>query len=128
MGFMNAVLGTATEVSAEDVAEELGNVLLKQEKVRMSFRAVRDLYVFTNWRIIIVDKQGIRGRKVECLTIPYRSITAFSVETAGTLDLDSELKFWIAGSSTPMERSLGKGANIQKIQRLIAMSMAAVGT
>ena len=31
-------------------------------------------------------------------SIPSKSITHFSIETAGTFDLDAELKIWISGT------------------------------
>jgi len=53
---------------------------------------IRALFVFTNKRLILVDKQGLTGNKVEYHSLPYRIITHFSVETAGHFDLDAELK------------------------------------
>jgi hypothetical protein len=55
------------------------------------------MYVFTNKRLILIDKQGITGRKVDYHSIPYRAITQFKIETAGHFDLDAELKIWISG-------------------------------
>ena len=40
---------------------------------------------------MLVDKQGLTGSKVEYHSVPYRSITHLSIETAGTFDLDAEL-------------------------------------
>ena len=53
---------------------------------------IRDLFVFTNKRLILVDKQGLTGNKVEYHSLPYRTITHSRVETAGHFDLDAELK------------------------------------
>jgi hypothetical protein len=55
------------------------------------------MYVFTNKRLILIDKQGMTGRKVDYHSIPYRAITQFKIETAGHFDLDAELKIWISG-------------------------------
>ena len=53
--------------------------------------------VFTNKRIIAVNVQGVTGKKKDFTTLPYKKIQAFSVETAGVLDLDSELEMWFSG-------------------------------
>ncbi|WP_082816984.1 PH domain-containing protein [Anaerosporomusa subterranea] len=57
-----------------------------------------------------------------CLPTPqyltYRSITHFSIETAGHFDLDAELKKWVSGSPTPIERKFNKSLNIYR-KRLI---------
>jgi hypothetical protein len=58
---------------------------------------VRDGVVFTNKRIFAINVQGITGKKKDFTSLPYSKIQAFSVETAGVLDLDSELELWFAG-------------------------------
>ena len=124
MGLFSAITGNAADISAEEAANSLEGVLAPGEAVEIAFKLVRDMYVFTNWRIVMVDKQGMTGRKVEYLSIPYRAITSFSIETAGTFDVESELKIWISGRAEPLERTLNKGANIQGIQQAIAASLA----
>jgi len=57
---------------------------------------------------LLVNKQSITGKKVEYHSIPYKNIRHFSIETAGTFDMDSELKLWIAGSSQPLEKNSAK--------------------
>jgi len=68
----------------------------------------------------MVDIQGMTGSKVDYMSIPYRSITRFSVETAGTFDLDSELKIWVSGSDSPIAKTLKKGTDVRGIQRALA--------
>ena len=60
------------------------------------------------------------GRRVEYLSLPYGSITRFSVETTGTFDRDSELKIWISGEHKPIEREFRKGADILSVQQTLA--------
>ena len=62
-----------------------------------SFRTVRDMVMFTNKRIIAVNVQGITGKKKDYTSLPYSKIQAFSVESAGTFDLDAELELWFSG-------------------------------
>ena len=82
---------------------------------------MRDVYIFTTKRLILVDKQGLTGRKVEYLSVPYRAITRFSVETAGHFDLDAELKIWISSTAEQtLKRTFNKSANIYQIQKLLA--------
>lgn len=91
--------------------------------MQVAFRILRDLIVFTDRRLILVDKQGLTGRKVSYLTVPYRAITSFSVETAGSFDLDSELAIWVSGRPEPIRKTLKRGANILAIQQAIAASI-----
>ncbi|WP_431311020.1 PH domain-containing protein [Methylobacterium nigriterrae] len=71
----------------------------------------------------LVNRQGITGRKVEYLTVPYRSIASLYVETAWSFDLDSELKIWIPGRSEPTQRTPGRRADTMSIQQTIAASL-----
>ncbi|MDQ0270947.1 PH domain-containing protein [Cytobacillus purgationiresistens] len=124
MGFLNGLLGNASTVSNEEVQSELGPVLIPGEEVDAAFKLVRDLIVFTNNRLILVDKQGITGKKTEYHTIPYKSISHYSVETAGRFDLDSELKIWISGAQLPaISKQFGKNSSINDIQKLMAAAV-----
>lgn len=76
--------------------------------------------VFTDKRLILVDKQGVTGKKVEYHSIPYKSITHFSVESAGHFDLDAELKIWISGTNEPISKEFKKDKNIYDVQRTLA--------
>ena len=61
------------------------------------YQSMRDFVVFTDKRIISVNVQGITGSKKDFSSLPYSKIQAFSVETAGTLDMDSELEIYFSG-------------------------------
>jgi len=123
MGLLDGLLGHGSDLAPGEVDRQLAGVLTQGESVRIAFRVLRDLMVFTDRRLILIDKQGMTGRKVEYLTVPYRAITAFSVETAGSFDMDSELKVWVSGRPDPIERTLKRGADVMGIQQAIAASL-----
>ena len=75
----------------------LAPLLVDGETVLSAYSTVRDFVVFTNKRIIAVNVQGLTGKKKDFSTLPYSKIQAFSVETAGTFDLDAELEIWFSG-------------------------------
>ncbi len=60
------------------------------------------------------------GSKVEYHSIPYKSITHFSVETAGTFDLDAELKIWISSTAAPIQKKFNKNLSIYEVQSVLA--------
>ncbi len=78
------------------------------------------MFIFTNKRLILVDKQGMTARKIEYHSIPYKAITHFSIETAGNFDLDAELKIWISGTQLPIEKQFNKSLNIYELQSVLA--------
>ena len=116
----NAIFGTASEVDSESLTKKIEPMLVDGELIVGAFKLVRDLVVFTDRRLILVDKQGVTGKKTDYHSVPYRSISQFSIETAGNLDVDSELKVWIGSSSTPIKKEFRRGTNMVAVQKLLA--------
>jgi len=115
-----ALFGNATEVSSQELSKELAPVLVEGETVLKAFRVLRDMFVFTEKRLILIDKQGVTGKKVEYHSIPYRAITHFTVETPGTFDMDAEMKIYLSGNSVPIVREFKKGTDIVAVQKVLA--------
>ncbi|MBM3819832.1 MAG: PH domain-containing protein [Acidimicrobiia bacterium] len=120
MGLLSALLGNAWEADIEDVEQALEKILAADERVERAFRVVRDLLIFTNRRFIIVDRQGVTGKKTTYDSIPYRAIAHFAVETAGHFDLESELKVWISGTDQPIQKTFARGNAILEVQKALA--------
>lgn len=90
--------GSFLKLKADNAYSQIASdLLVPGEAVVASFKALRDGVVFTNKRIIAVNVQGITGKKKDFTSLPYSKIVAFSVETAGTFDLDAELELWFSG-------------------------------
>lgn len=120
MGIFDELLGNASEVDVENVREEFAPILADEESIALAYKVIRDMYIFTNKRLILIDKQGITGSKVEYHSIPYKSISHFSVETAGHFDMDSELRLYISSSQEPVKKELKKGTDVVGIQKTLA--------
>jgi hypothetical protein len=112
--------GNASEIDARGIQKDLEAILVDGEHVVKAFRIIRDMFVFTDKRLILIDKQGITGKKAEYHSIPYKSISHFSVETAGTFDLDAEMKIYISGNMNPIQREFKRGSNITEVQKTLA--------
>ncbi len=117
---LQGLFGNATEVNARELEQELAATLIEGETIIKGFRIIRDLIIFTDKRLILIDKQGMTGKKVEYHSILYKSISHFSVETGGTLDLDAELKIYISGNAMPIKREFKKGTDIAGVQKMLA--------
>ena len=118
MSIFNNLMGNATEKSVEKTTEDLSGILFEGEIVEKSYKNFRDLFVFTNARLILVDKQGLTGNKVSYYCIPYKSITHFVTETAGTFDLDAELKIFVSNGEV-IEKEFKKGSHINDINKTL---------
>lgn len=123
MGLLDAIMGNATEVDLEELKQELQPILADNEQLSLAYKLIRDMFVFTDKRLILIDKQGVTGKKVSYLSIPYKSITFFEVETAGRFDMDAELKIYISGQKDPLVKELKKGTDVVGIQRTMANHM-----
>jgi PH (Pleckstrin Homology) domain-containing protein len=120
MGLLSGLMGNASEVDAAKLQTEFAQVLTEGERIEKAFQLIRDMFVFTDKRLIFVNRQGLTGSKVEYQSIPYRSITRFSIETAGTFDLDAELKIWLTGNPTPVQLQFNKKLSIYAVQSVLA--------
>ena len=86
MGFFSEMMGNASEIDINEIREDYAKFLASGERIEHAYRLIRDLFIFTDKRLILVDVQGLTGKKTEYLSIPYKSITHFSIETAGHFD------------------------------------------
>jgi hypothetical protein len=121
MGFFSGLLGNAGEVSQEQLMKDYGKLLIDSETIELGFKLIRDTFIFTNKRLILIDKQGITGSKTEYRSITYKSISRFSVETAGTFDLEAELKIWISSEAEPsIRKQFNKSVNVYDVQKVLA--------
>ncbi|MEP2281222.1 PH domain-containing protein [Maribacter sp.] len=121
MGLLNKILGNASEVSAEQLLNKYGRLLVDGEQIELGFSLLRDVFMFTNKRLILIDIQGITGSKVEYKSLPYKNISRFSLETSGTFDLDAELKIWISSENVPsVSKKFNKSIDVYEVQRYLA--------
>jgi hypothetical protein len=121
MGLFSALLGNAGAVDKEQLAKDYGLLLIEGEEIQLGFKLVRDTFIFTTKRLILIDKQGITGSKTEYKSVSYKSISRFSIETAGTFELDAELKIWISGELQPsIKKQFNKSVNVYDVQNVLA--------
>ncbi|MFM7341202.1 MAG: PH domain-containing protein [Betaproteobacteria bacterium] len=120
MGLLDGVMGNASKIDNSKIQQEFSQILAHGERVEHAYQLIRDYFVFTDKRFVLVDKQGITGSKTEYHSIPYRSITHFSIETAGTFDLDAELKIWISSTAEPIKKQFNKRLSIYEVQSVLA--------
>ena len=121
MGFFSALLGNAGSVTQEELLQKFGQLLIEGEEIELGFKLIRDTFIFTSKRLIVVDVQGLTGSKIEYKSILYKSISKFSIETAGTFDLDAELKIWVSSEATPsIKKQFNKSINVYEVQKLLA--------
>jgi len=125
MGMFSGILDNAAEADAEQIQKKFDEIFIPEEKVQAAFVLVRDTFIFTDKRLVLVNVRGTSGKnkKSEYLSIPYKSIRCFSVETAGNFNHNTELKVWLYGDHLPaVSKKIKeeKGIDIVSLQRTLA--------
>jgi hypothetical protein len=113
-------LFSASDLDIDKAGVEFQEVLLSGEKILAAFRHIRDPVLLTDRRLIYVNVQGLTGSKVEHLSVPWRSVVRFSVESAGSFDLDTDMKIWVSGRTDAIEVKISRKSDPLKVQRVMA--------
>ena len=117
--FENADFLKLKQVDNSTYEDRLMPLFAPGEEIVASFRTVRDGVVFTNKRVITINVQGLTGKKTDYSSLPYKKVQAFSIETSGVFDLDSELELWF--SSLGLIRfEFTAGADVARICSVIS--------
>ena len=117
--FTNGSVFKLSPANPQEIGPQVVELLIPGEQIVASFKSVRDFVVFTDKRLVAVNVQGITGKKRDFTSLPYSKIQAFSVETAGTFDLDAELDLWFSGMGKVRLEFKGQ-VDIRGIGRMIA--------
>ena len=117
--FQNASYLKLMEVDTAKGARQVDGMLIPGESVVACFKGVRDSVVFTNKRVIAINVQGITGKKTDYTSLPYSKVQAFSIETAGLVDLDSELHLWFSGVGM-VRFEFARGVDVKRLSTYIA--------
>ena len=116
--FQNGTFVKLGPVDPNSLASELEPLLIQGEEVHLTFKGMRDSVVFTNKRLISINVQGLTGKKRDYTSLPLNKVQAWSVETAGTFDLDSELDLWFSGLGRVRLEFKGS-VDIRRISQLV---------
>lgn len=117
--FNNASFVKLRPVNDNAFEKMVAPILVNGEEIVRCFQSIRDGVVFTNKRIIAINVQGLTGKKRDFTSLPYNKIQAFSVETAGVFDLDSELDLWFSGMGRIRLEFIG-AADVAHLCKLIS--------
>ena len=120
MGIFTAAAKTTNMQETKKFHSEYGQLLVDGEIIEAGFVVLRDTFLFTNKRLILIDIQGISGKQIEYISVPYSKIMKFSIQTGGSFDLNAELKLWLGSDSIPLEKHFSKDINVYEVQKILA--------
>lgn len=117
--FNNAAFIKLKPTNDDAFVSNISPIFIKDESILGTYKGIRDGIVFTTHRIIAINIQGITGKKKDFTSLPYSKIQTFSIETAGILDLDSELELWFSGLGK-VKLEFSNRANVSEIAKIIS--------
>ena len=117
--FNNAAFIKLKPVDDNAFTNLISPIFVTVESILGTYKGIRDGVVFTTHRIIAINVQGITGKKKDFTSLPYSKIQSFSIETAGTFDLDSELELWFSGLGK-VKLEFSTQANVSEIAKIIS--------
>ncbi|MCQ2200712.1 MAG: PH domain-containing protein [Bacteroidales bacterium] len=120
--FNNGSFCKLKKVDNASMADKITPLLIEGEEIISSYKAIRDFVIFTNKRLITANVQGITGSKKDLTSLPYKKISVYSIETAGTFDLDCELELYFSGVGK-IKLEFSGSTDIIEIGKLIASYM-----
>jgi len=66
-------------LSRDGIDRESCSYIDKEEDILLAFRSKRDIGIFTNKRIILIDRKGLRGFRKSIYAIKYESISSYAL-------------------------------------------------
>ena len=116
---LNSNFADLKEISTDEIRKEIFDLLIENERVIAQYKTIRDQVVFTTKRIFVVNVQGITGKKVSYYSYPYSKVQYFGIQTAGLLDIDSELELAFSDGNV-LSFDFKSRVDIRKLSTIIA--------
>ena len=107
------------QIDLSKVRKEVFDFLVADEDLIQAFETIRDQVIFTTKRILVINVQGITGKKKSYISYPYSKVQYFGIETAGVLDIDSEL-ILAFNDGSKLSFDFKSNVDITKISKCIA--------
>lgn len=119
MSLLHNIMGNASEMNQSDAMQLISEFIVEGEEIVVAYKLIRDKIIFTTERLVLVDIQGITGSKVSFTSYAYSSIKSFTMESAGTFDLDCEIKLHAAGIGE-ISLKFSKGTDLKPIYKYLS--------
>jgi len=110
------------EAASPSDARELGGHLVEGEKVHAAFASAVGAVLFTERRILLVQREHLLEEKIEATSWPWRELRHFAIqESAGGRAM---LRLWLGDDPQPLHLRAGSGTDLRPLQDLLVSKIA----
>lgn len=94
--------------------------LVEGEGVDAAFVSATGLILFTQWRILIVQREHLLDERIETASYPYRELRHFSITEVKGAESRSFVRIWLGAEPQPLHLRASAGTDLGALQRLLA--------
>lgn len=116
--FQNGTIFKLKKEENDTISQNVNDVLVSGETIIGKYKGLRGYVLFTDKRIIVFNIQGTATKKQEFISMPYKSINVFSVETPEILGIDGAIEVCFSGLGKARFEFIGT-SDLIKIGELI---------
>lgn len=106
-------------IQISEIRPEVKELLVEGEEIICAFKTIRDQVIFTDNRIFVVNVKGLTGKKIAYFSYPYSKVQYYGIETAGFMDIDSELILTFSNGRV-LQFDFKSNVDIKKINSIIS--------
>lgn len=121
MSFLSKFLNSSGILDNSKIVEDYGQLFLDNEEIEVGFKLLEDIFIFTNKRLIVIERKKDQEDILAYTSLPYSQISYFTVEAKKSFDLKSVLKIWLSGQSeVVIEKEFNKSVDVYEVQKMLA--------
>jgi hypothetical protein len=121
MGLFSVFTTNSGVIESDKLADDFSRILTDIEEIEVGFRLKEDTFIFTNKRLILVEKLKEDDKDIVYLTVPYSQISFFSVVSKKAFDSKASLKIFLSGQTDPViNKEFNKSVDVYEVQKILA--------
>ena len=121
MSILSNFLSNSGVLENAKIIEDYGRLLVDSEKIEVGFKIEDDTFIFTNSRLIFIERRKGEDSGIEYISLPYSKITTFSVRSKKSFQAHGVLKIWVNGQEYPkVDKEFNKSVDVYEVQKILA--------
>jgi hypothetical protein len=121
MSFLSKFLNSSGILENSKITEDYGQLILDNEEIEVGFKLIEDIFIFTNKRLIFVEKKKEDEVIIAYKSLPYSQISYVTIEAKKAFELNATLKIWLSGQpDAVLEKEFNKSVDVYEVQKILA--------